>query len=109
MTMNTPKDSTGGCCPPPPCSPCPIQKAFVRAVMHRCVDLEWNATQLAEKAGVSKGHWSEIRNMKKSPTMESMVRIARAVGLEVSWTLKEPMRFRQANRRLSDTTSLEGS
>lgn len=20
MTMNTPKDSTGGCCPPPPCS-----------------------------------------------------------------------------------------
>lgn len=71
-----------------PCSPCPIQKAFVKAVLHRCVDLEWNATQLAERAGVSKGHWSEIRNMKKSPTMEYMVRIAQAVGLEVSWTLK---------------------
>jgi hypothetical protein len=25
-TMNTPKDSTGGCCPPPPCSPDPFPK-----------------------------------------------------------------------------------
>ena len=74
----------------PPCSACPIHEAFVKAVLHRCVDLGWRDIHLAEKAGISKGHWSEIRNLKKSPTMESVVRISQAVGLEVSYSLRQP-------------------
>lgn len=74
----------------PPCSVCPIHAAFVKAVLHRCVDLGWRDIHLAEKAGISKGHWSEIRNLKKSPTMESVIRILQAVGLEVNYSLRQP-------------------
>lgn len=65
------------------------QKAFVNAVLHRCVDLGLRDVHLAEKVGISKSHWSEIRNLKKSPRLGTMVSIAEAVGLVIHWSLRQ--------------------
>lgn len=69
---------------------CPIHLQLVKAVLHRCVDLGWRDNTLAEKAGISQSHWSEIRNGKKSPSIETMFRITEAVGLELSLRLPSP-------------------
>lgn len=66
---------------------CPFHDGFVKAVLHRCVDLEWNDSRLCQEAKIAKSSWSDIRHHKKSPTMETMVKIARAVGIEWSITL----------------------
>lgn len=42
----------------------------------------WSQNQLADFAGISRGHISHILTLKKSPTVDMVVRIAKA--LEVS-------------------------
>ena len=74
-------------------SECPIHKQFVSEVLHRCVDLGWRDNKLAEKAGISQSHWSEIRNGKKSPSIETLFRIAHAVGLELDFRLSASNRI----------------
>jgi transcriptional regulator with XRE-family HTH domain len=68
----------------------PIQKQFVTAVLHRCVDLGWNAKQLCQQAQISEAGWSDVRNGRKSPTLLMMSRIATAVGVEFHLSLEKP-------------------
>jgi transcriptional regulator with XRE-family HTH domain len=68
----------------------PIQKQFVTAVLHRCVDLGWNAKQLCQQAQISESGWSEVRSGRKSPTLLMMSRIATAVGVEFHLSLEKP-------------------
>lgn len=68
----------------------PPQEVFVEAVLARCRVLGWTDMCLARQAGISKGHWSEIRNYKKCPSLDSVVKIAKAVDLELSYTFTEP-------------------
>jgi transcriptional regulator with XRE-family HTH domain len=68
----------------------PIQKQFVTAVLHRCVDLGWNAKQLCQQAQISESGWSEVRSGRKSPTLLMMSRIATAVGVEFHLSLERP-------------------
>jgi transcriptional regulator with XRE-family HTH domain len=59
--------------------------AFVQAVRHRCVDLGWTAGKLAEAAGITQTTWSRITKNKKAPSLETMERVCRAVGLEIAF------------------------
>ena len=64
-----------------------FQDAFVKVILHRCVDLGWNGKRLCIEADVSQGMWSEIRRFKKSPGIDTVMRLCRATGLEVSYHL----------------------
>lgn len=66
-----------------------IRTALVKAVKHRCVDLEWNGKDLAQAAGISQASWSEIVNGRKTPSLETMERICRAVGLVIAFVPKD--------------------
>ena len=58
-------------------------KAFVRTILHRLVDLEWRETDMVKASGISHPTWSRVRNYKQSPTIELMVKVSMAVGLEM--------------------------
>lgn len=64
-----------------------FQRELVKVILHRCVDLEWNANRLCVEAGVSTANWSKIRRFKISPGIDTAIRLCRAVGLEVSYRL----------------------
>lgn len=40
--------------------------------------------ELSEKSGVSKKHISNIENLKSNPTIETLVKLAKPLGLEIS-------------------------
>ena len=65
-----------------------LQARLVNQILHRCVDLGWRDNKLCEEAGVSPGHWSEIRSLKKKLTLLTIEKLTRAVGLEVTYTFK---------------------
>lgn len=68
----------------------PIQDQFVKQILHQCVDLGWNAKELCDVAGIAQSTWSEIRSGTKSPSLLSMHKIARAVGLDLTLTITKP-------------------
>ena len=84
METDTPERSLAAM----PGSPCPVQDAFVKTILHRCVDLGWRDARLAAEAGVSKGLWSQIRTCQKGLTLKTAAKIAGAVGLEIGYTQK---------------------
>lgn len=79
-----------------------LQEAMVRKILHRCVDVGWKAKQLCQAAGVSRGHWSRIARMQCTPSLEVMVKLCRAVGLDLYLSFEKPTRFKMGDyRRLS--------
>ena len=68
----------------------PTQDQFVKQILHRCVDLGWNAKCLCDAAGISQSGWSEIRSGRKSPSLLTMHKVARAVGLNLTLSIRKP-------------------
>ncbi|QUH29543.1 helix-turn-helix domain-containing protein [Vallitalea guaymasensis] len=49
----------------------------------------YNKSQLAKKAGISKATISKLENYKESPTIETLEKIAKALDVKVSELLVE--------------------
>ena len=66
-----------------------IQKDFVKAVEHACVDLEIHSNrELARRIGVTDTTWCEIRKGKKSPSLETIAGALEVVGLQIKFESK---------------------
>ena len=63
--------------------------SFLKAIRHRCVDLELNASELASKAGINPSTLSMVKQGKNGISICAMLNIAKAVGLEISCSTKQ--------------------
>jgi hypothetical protein len=69
--------------------PLPQEEQFVKAVLHRCVDLGWRDQDLCRKAGIANSTWSACRNYTKSPSITTMVKVCKAVELDVRFRVED--------------------
>jgi len=60
-----------------------LAKQFVKTILHKLVDLEWREADLCRASGIPRSTWSEVRNYKRSPSIDVMVRACMAVGLDI--------------------------
>ena len=56
---------------------------LVNAILHRCIDLGWRENRLAKEASIAKSAWSQIRNARVSPRLNTIMKLLDAVGLEI--------------------------
>ena len=47
------------------------------------IELDWSHRQLCQAAGMTSSHWSQINCLRVAPKLDTMNKIADAVGLQV--------------------------
>jgi len=60
-----------------------LLKELARLIDAACKRKKWSRNQLADFAGIGRGHLSEILNGKTSPTLRTLKRISDALEVEM--------------------------
>ncbi|CAN7625239.1 transcriptional regulator, y4mF family [compost metagenome] len=71
-------------------SPSEDEEAVCQRLRHARIEQGLTLEALAEQSGFTKGYLSKIENGKKAPPIASLARIARAMGLELSYFFLDP-------------------
>lgn len=67
-------------------SKCETHKKFVQVVLGEIRDLQISEEEMCKRAKISKGGWSEIRNFHKTPTLATVHKIVKALGIEIEYS-----------------------
>jgi transcriptional regulator with XRE-family HTH domain len=66
-----------------------LKAIFARRVRELAEERDWSVNHLADFAGLGRGFVSELLRGKKSPTLDTVEKVAAALEVE-AWTLLKP-------------------